>query len=719
MKTKTYLLLMLFSLIGITGYGQVPGGNANKVEITYSVINATNRTIGVGVGKPDSAAVDPFYVGDITIPDAVFPNNVEYKVVGITDYAFKDCNGIKKVVIGKNVSVIGKEAFNSCMGITEVQMPYNLMSVGDGAFEGTRGVKSLSMNGQSVAVVGKSAFVGSTDLQQVRLQPKMMASVGERAFAGCTRLKKVLIYGHIAVIGKGAFAGCTNLTEIVICADSVMSIGNDAFQGCENLQTITIRGSQPIIGTGVFAGCGNVKEVRCYTDVPPTSADGLFSGTDVSNAVLKINPVTLDLFKAAPSWKGFQMVEVDENALGLEEDYMFVADGVEEAPEFPGGQYEMLTYLAKKVKFPASAQEKGINGTVLVEFVVDKDGRVIEPNIVESLGTDCDYEALRAVSTMPAWKPAKHNGKPVRVRNTVPIQFMSGFPNTMANRPTNVNVRATNANTRTTNTNPVARLRGNGQVEILRDGKFETLEPRKGYQPPEFVGGPEKLLAYIARNTNYPSEAYKKGIQGRVIVEFTIATDGSVTNPKVKESVDPVLDKEALRVVSEMPRWNPGKENGKVVSMKTSVPIQFMSGIPNANNTLNKTSDVNKTSNANAAAANVKIAHAGADEDEVYEVVEVMPEFPGGQDKLLEYLGVNVRYPEEAREKGIQGTVVVSFVIDKEGNVTEPKIVRSLEDEIDQEAIRVVNAMPKWTPGKEKGKPVRVKYTVPIRFLLN
>ena len=102
----------------------------------------------------------------------------------------------------------------------------------------------------------------------------------------------------------------------------------------------------------------------------------------------------------------------------------------------------------------------------------------------------------------------------------------------------------------------------------------------------------------------------------------------------------------------------------------------------------------------------------------VFEVVEEMPEFPGGVDAMMEYLQKELRYPESAKEKGIQGRVTVQFIIDKEGNVTNSKVTRSVDKDMDAEAIRLVKTMPKWKPGMQKGKAVAVKYTVPVVFRL-
>lgn len=105
-------------------------------------------------------------------------------------------------------------------------------------------------------------------------------------------------------------------------------------------------------------------------------------------------------------------------------------------------------------------------------------------------------------------------------------------------------------------------------------------------------------------------------------------------------------------------------------------------------------------------------------DDDVYEVVEKMPAFPGGMAELMKYLSSNIKYPVEAHKAGIQGRVVVSFVVNKDGTVKDAKIVRSVDKSIDAEALRVISAMPKWQPGYQDGKAVSVRYTVPVTFRL-
>lgn len=105
-------------------------------------------------------------------------------------------------------------------------------------------------------------------------------------------------------------------------------------------------------------------------------------------------------------------------------------------------------------------------------------------------------------------------------------------------------------------------------------------------------------------------------------------------------------------------------------------------------------------------------------QEEIFMIVESMPEFPGGESKLYEYLADNIKYPELAKDAGISGRVFVSFVVEKDGSVTDIRILRGIGGGCDEEAIRLVKNMPKWTPGKQRGKAVRVTFNLSIKFTL-
>ena len=106
-------------------------------------------------------------------------------------------------------------------------------------------------------------------------------------------------------------------------------------------------------------------------------------------------------------------------------------------------------------------------------------------------------------------------------------------------------------------------------------------------------------------------------------------------------------------------------------------------------------------------------------EEEIFVVVESMPEFPGGQQEMMKFLAENIKYPVIAQENNVQGRVICQFVVEKDGKVTDIQVVRSSGDaSLDKEAKRVIESMPKWKPGKQRGKAVRVKYTIPVNFRL-
>jgi protein TonB len=106
------------------------------------------------------------------------------------------------------------------------------------------------------------------------------------------------------------------------------------------------------------------------------------------------------------------------------------------------------------------------------------------------------------------------------------------------------------------------------------------------------------------------------------------------------------------------------------------------------------------------------------EETKVFDVVEQMPSFPGGPSALMQYLNSNIKYPVVAEENGVQGRVVCTFVVEKDGSITDVRVVKSVDPSLDKEAARVVKGMPKWIPGKQNGSAVRVKYTVPVTFRL-
>ena len=114
----------------------------------------------------------------------------------------------------------------------------------------------------------------------------------------------------------------------------------------------------------------------------------------------------------------------------------------------------------------------------------------------------------------------------------------------------------------------------------------------------------------------------------------------------------------------------------------------------------------------------VEVEEEEVEEQQIFQVVEEMPEFPGGMGECMKFLSKNIKYPTISQENGVQGRVIVQFVVNRDGSIVDPVVVRGVDPYLDKEALRVISMMPKWKPGKQRGKAVRVKYTVPVMFRL-
>lgn len=220
---------------------------------------------------------------------------------------------------------------------------------------------------------------------------------------------------------------------------------------------------------------------------------------------------------------------------------------------------------------------------------------------------------------------------------------------------------------------------------------------------PQFTGGEIALQKYLYTNIQYPELARKEGIQGRVYVTYVVETDGSITDVRILRGIGGGCDEEAIKVVKNMPKWTPGTQRGQVVRVQFNLPIRFVLG--------GETADEK----------NKSVAISKGNDDKVkitYKVVEEMPEFVGGETALSDYLNTNIKYPEAAIKAKVSGKVYVTYIVNTDGSISGIKLLRGIGSGCDEEAIRVVTAMPKWNPGKQRGELVQVQYVLPISFQL-
>ena len=187
----------------------------------------------------------------------------------------------------------------------------------------------------------------------------------------------------------------------------------------------------------------------------------------------------------------------------------------------------------------------------------------------------------------------------------------------------------------------------------------------------------------------------------------------------VSQTVTEVVFEEEIIPITETPpepNTPPPAEAPKVA--ETLEIVDDNSDVEESTDILTEDNLPTQQTKANVTYVPVQVVETEPEEQTIFEVVEQMPEFPGGNAALMQYLNKNIKYPVIAQEQGVQGRVIVQFVVNKEGSIVDAQVVRSVDPYLDKEAIRVINTMPKWTPGKQRGKPVRVKFTVPVAFRL-
>lgn len=224
---------------------------------------------------------------------------------------------------------------------------------------------------------------------------------------------------------------------------------------------------------------------------------------------------------------------------------------------------------------------------------------------------------------------------------------------------------------------------------------------------PVFPGGDSAMYEYIVNNMAYPEEVREKKLAGKVFVQFVINKNGEVANPRIARGIDPLLDNEIVRVVQNMPKWTPGKNNGEPVNVVKTIPISFKNE-PQPKETAR---DINFILLLNPETNT---------EDTVYSVAEEMPEYPGGNFKVGMEIVSYLQYPKEAKKKKIEGSVLAQFVIDEKGEIGNISIIKSTNPIFNEEAIRAVKSLPKkFKPGKIQGKPVKILYVIPLNFRLH
>ncbi|HEX8505681.1 MAG TPA: energy transducer TonB [Hymenobacter sp.] len=235
-----------------------------------------------------------------------------------------------------------------------------------------------------------------------------------------------------------------------------------------------------------------------------------------------------------------------------------VYDSVQQPAVPLGGTERYAQFLAEHQRYPAAAMQKGIQGTVKVSFIVEKTGTVNEVKVETPVSPELDAEGIRLIKSGPHWTPAKHRNQVVRQRVVVPVSFVMS-PGSMATASAPVKDRpiTTSAADIAASANPNVR---------------PVVAPDRPTQP---VGGTQVFFDWIEKNQKYPLLARQRKIEGKVMVEFMVQTDGSLTDARVVKRLGSGLDEEALRLIKTAPKWEPASFQGKPIKQKMLLPVLF------------------------------------------------------------------------------------------------------------------------------------------------
>lgn len=231
----------------------------------------------------------------------------------------------------------------------------------------------------------------------------------------------------------------------------------------------------------------------------------------------------------------------------------------------------------------------------------------------------------------------------------------------------------------------ISQIQGDGEVYLTGD----RIDPKFN------GGGIENFTEFVNREFDY-SKVTKPG---KLEAAFTVDIEGNLTKIRITQILDMESATEFIRVLKKCPKWEPAKRGGKPISIEIKYPMIFKEKVKSSINNEN---------------AEKPIAGPDSESDpKLYDIasVETKPDFNGGLQKFYQFIGQNYHTPDV---EGLKGKIVVSFVVEKDGSLTDIKVIKDIGYGTGKEAVRVLKICPKWTPGKQNGVPIRCMYSLPI-----
>jgi protein TonB len=242
-------------------------------------------------------------------------------------------------------------------------------------------------------------------------------------------------------------------------------------------------------------------------------------------------------------------------------------------------------------------------------------------------------------------------------------------------------------------------------------------------QPAVPKGGPQGYADYLASHQRYPTAAMQAKQEGTVMVTFVVEKSGSIGEVEVKQPVAPLLDAEAMRVIKSAPKWTPAHQKGKVVRQRVTVPVSFVLAEGSGEVVEVPTAGAAKPGQplppgAVAATPGTTSVVGTAPNGAAIIRPEKSAQPVGGNAAFFSWIAANQKYPDLARKRKIQGKVPVEFTVQPDGSLTDVRVVQKHGSGLDEEAVRLIKAAPKWEPAIYQGKPIKQKMALPVLFQL-
>lgn len=248
--------------------------------------------------------------------------------------------------------------------------------------------------------------------------------------------------------------------------------------------------------------------------------------------MFKILLISILIIPSSISAQSTRIIDTDSTQIKVEGYQTTVTNKVTKEHEvftlvekIPKPDYDVQEYISNNLVYPVKAKENFISGKVVIKFIVLADGSIDSSHIIKSVSNELDSEALRVINSMPPWQPGEQDGQKVDVYFSLPVDFL--YPDTIFT-----------------------------YVENMPDPRYSISQ-------------------FISKNLQYPKEAMKQGIEGRVTVVFVVDSTGHIKGARVSGKAQPLLNLEAIRLVNSLPPWKPGTQNGKPVNVYYTLPVIF------------------------------------------------------------------------------------------------------------------------------------------------